>query len=153
MRASGFSLHSGGQQDNCATQQDLDDASALLTAAEAELELMQAQSDAEYAEYCSANPEECNGEERIRSGPAGDDRGCGDKYFAAGVSVGASLFTVASAKSLLTGARVGYLAAIALGGVAGIAVGVTAVIVTAAYTCYMASGPTWGLLAAEPEYD
>lgn len=141
--------YSDGQQDTCATQQEIDDASALLAAAEAELELMEDQSEAEYAEYCLANPQECEEESAVLSGPAAP---CGDKYFAAGVSIAASVATVATARSMITGLRLGFLAVAALGATAGIVVGITAVVVTAAYTCYMASEPIPGLREVEPLY-
>jgi len=72
-----------GSSSGCATQQDRDDALALVASATAESEALQAQANsdwAEYQDYCSQNPQDCQDEDsdlwRPVHGPACDKIDC-----------------------------------------------------------------------------
>jgi hypothetical protein len=148
-----------GEPDTCATEQELDDLSTLLAAAEADIELMEDQYESEYAEYeewCDENPGQCDEEESLRSGPTSDDVfGCGAEAVAAVGAVAGAALTVVSFKSMVTAGLVtsvgGVLAAALVGGVV---VGIAAIAVSSWWSCWRAIPriPAAGRLPAEPAH-
>lgn len=147
---SGSTCYSDGQPDTCATEQDIDDAEALLSAAQAEVELMQDQNEDLAAAYCNEYPQECGSDYSVQSGPS--MQSCFVKLQAAAVATGASLGVIGGGFFALRVFKLGATATILIGTVGAVAAVIAAGAIYSAYTCYYPSIPAATLALPEPEY-
>jgi hypothetical protein len=144
----GTDCYSDGAIDTCATQQEIDDALALVAAAEYELEFMAQQLAEDFDSYCTNNPTHCF-DITPPGGPVAPSLNCVAHAVAASAEfvIGGGL--LAGAAKFLRLGRVGVLTATIMGGSGAIVVGVAAATAVVAWNCFYPEEP---LPAIQPNY-
>ena len=145
----------------CLTDQETEDLEIAVAAAEAEVDMLQQEIDAEaaaYEQYCNQNPWDCDDGVPLSGPSAGDMWGCGFKTTTAVAGVAAAAFNVGVVRGGITAAAMSGLKLTAFGafvmyGAMAAGVAVAGLLVYDAVQCYRyPADPVsdWALEPVEP---